>query len=72
MPCVVLAIDKEKNIIFEYDEPKHHSLSMVQTDKKREKRLIEFLNPRAFWRYDEKYNKLIDVITNTEVIWQTQ
>lgn len=64
--------DKENNIVFEYDEPKHHVLTVRQKDNERQKRLIECLRPNRFFRYDEKYNRLIDVITNTEVLWQTQ
>ena len=59
--------DKEKNVVFEYDEPKHHALSMRQKDEERQRRLIEYLHPNNFWRYDEKHNRLVDVITNTEV-----
>lgn len=62
--------DKERNIVFEYDEPKHHISTVRQKDDERQKRLIECLRPYRFWRYDEKHNRLIDVITNTEVLWQ--
>lgn len=59
--------DKKKNVVFEYDEPKHHAPSMVKKDKERERRLIEFLNPRAFWRYDERTSVLRDVISGKEI-----
>lgn len=63
--------DPVKNVIFEYDEPKHHVLSVKKRDEERQKRLIEHLNPTAFWRYDEKTNVLVDVI-NKEIICQPQ
>lgn len=63
--------DKEQNAIFEYDEPKHNILSVRQKDEERQRRLIDYLHPSHFWRYNEKHNKLIDVVGNTEVLWQT-
>jgi hypothetical protein len=62
--------DKERNIVFEYDEPKHHILSVKKKDEERQQRLIEYLHPIAFFRYDEKYKKLMEVIGNKEVICQ--
>lgn len=62
--------DKERNAIFEYDEPKHNILSVRQKDDERQRRLIDYLHPSHFWRYDEKHNRLIDVVGNTEVLWQ--
>ena len=60
--------DKEKNIIFEYDEPKHNILSINKRDKIREQRIINKLNPILFIRYNEKYNKLYDVISGKELL----
>lgn len=59
--------DKEKNIIFEYDEPKHHILSVKNRDIERQNRLISHLNLTKFLRYDEKKNILYDVV-NKEVL----
>jgi hypothetical protein len=54
--------DKEKNIIFEYDEPKHNIKSIKKRDIKRQNILIERLNPLHFFRYDEEKQNLYDVI----------
>ncbi len=58
--------DKEKNIIFEYDEILHHCLSYKKkhNDLERQEKLIKKLNPLMFIRYDEKDKKLYDTITN--------
>ena len=55
-----------KNIIFEYDEPKHNIKCVKEKDKVREKILIEKLNPSHFFRYDEEQQNLYDVIVRKE------
>lgn len=59
--------DKEKNIIFEYDEPKHHHTIQKNKDEKRQRELIAHFinnqNPVSFWRYDERYQKLYEVLS---------
>ncbi len=64
--------DKNKNIIFEYDEPKHRTLSHRKRDREREIRIIKVLSPSSFFRYDEKDKKLMEIIDNKEVIFQHQ
>lgn len=60
--------DKNKNVVFEFDEPHHYrNIKLQQKDKDREKHIIDALHPSAFIRYDEKYNTLYDVI-NKEII----
>ena len=57
--------DIEKNIIFEYDEPKHHQIKQKNKDKVREKNLFNYFLKKqqnlSFWRYDERYQKLYEV-----------
>lgn len=53
--------DKDLNIVFEYDEAKHHKPSVRKRDKLREQSIINILHPKEFWRYDEKNNKLYRV-----------
>ena len=54
--------DKDKNIIFEYDEKHHKSSSYkLKKDKIRETNLIQNINPTQFIRYDELNNKLYKV-----------
>ncbi len=48
--------DKEKNIVVEYDEPKHKYYDK-QKDIKRQQNIIQFLKCE-FWRYNEKEDKL--------------
>lgn len=60
--------DKEKNIIFEYDENHHNLLSKKKKDLIRQQNIINSLNPKLFLRYDEKNNKLYDVITNQNIL----
>jgi len=56
--------DKERNIIFEYDEPPHQNLIIKNKDIIRQKNLIDKLKPSVFLRYDEKDRVLYDVITD--------
>lgn len=53
--------DRERNIVFEYDEKSHNSYRYKQNDLLRQKRIIEKVNPLLFIRYDEKNNKLYEV-----------
>jgi hypothetical protein len=55
--------DKGKNIIFEYDEKYHISKKQRQRDLIRQEHIINSINPLIFLRYDEKENKLYDVIS---------
>jgi len=61
--------DKERNIIFEYDEPRHYVINgeLRNKDLQRQKEIIENIKPRSFIRYDERNNKLYDVITNNTI-----
>jgi hypothetical protein len=54
--------DKERNIIFEYDEQKHHQTWYKKKDLVRQEKLISKLNPSKFIRYDELNNKLITIL----------
>ena len=59
--------DEDKNIVFEYDEPKHNSPSVKKNDKLREQRIIQKINPNMFIRYDEENNVLCDTISGKEL-----
>ena len=54
--------DKEKNIVFEYDESHHYYKdgSLKSKDIKRQKEIIKHTNCN-FYRYDEKRNRLYEV-----------
>lgn len=51
--------DKEKSVVFEYDEPKHEYTSQKLKDLKRQSNII-IKNNCKFIRYSEKYNKLYE------------
>ena len=59
--------DKEKNIIFEYDEPAHHYKRIREKDIYKQKIIIEKICPTMFFRYDEKNNRLYDVISGLNI-----
>lgn len=59
--------DKDKNIVFEYDEPKHCTLWQERRDHVKENVIINAINPSKFIRYSEKYGTMYDII-NKEVI----
>ena len=54
--------DKELNIVFEYDEPFHENPNNKLKDKDREQYIIEQINPKEFWRYSEKFDKLYRIL----------
>lgn len=60
--------DKEKNVVFEYDEPKHNKKCQIEKDKKRQEIIINKLNPIKFFRFNEEYVKLVDVISGKEIL----
>jgi len=53
--------DKERNIIFEYDESYHNKKSIKEKDILRQKRLIGKLKPTMFLRYNEKDKMMFNV-----------
>jgi len=60
--------DKERNVIFEYDEPHHSWDYKKKKDIIRQQRIIDKIKPQIFIRYDEKNNRLYDVITNDNIL----
>jgi hypothetical protein len=54
--------DKKRNIVFEYDEPSHHTPSKKKNDIVRQKRIIRKIRPSHFLRYDEKTNNIYEVL----------
>jgi hypothetical protein len=61
--------DKEKNIVFEYDEKHHYKSGTLRNlDKIKETEIINKINPNMFIRYDEQKNLLIDVISGKEIL----
>lgn len=60
--------DKKRNVVFEYDEPKHNKKSQIEKDKYRQQIIIDKLNPVVFLRFNEEYKKLIDVVSGKEIL----
>ena len=61
--------DRERNIIFEYDESHHYDIrgNLKTEDVKRQKNLLEKINPSKFFRYDEMNKKLYDCKVQTTI-----
>lgn len=59
--------DKEKNIIVEYDEPKHNLPPQIKKDMLRQENLIREIKPTLFLRYNEEFKKLYDCQTGLEI-----
>ena len=59
--------DKDRNIIFEYDEKHHRYEKFIKKDKIRQKNLIEIIKPNKFLRYDEWNDKIYDVLADTDI-----
>jgi hypothetical protein len=57
--------DKNKNIVFEYDEPQHHLTSKKKKDIQRQNDIFKYFDAIgksiSFWRYDERYKNLYEV-----------
>ncbi len=64
--------DPKHNVVIEYDEPKHRTLSQSKRDRVKEKVIIGKVVPKEFWRYDETNNVLRDVISGKEIQWQSR
>ena len=62
--------DKEKNVVFEYDEKHHYYVvdgTLKPKDIERQQNIINKIHPKSFIRYNERNNKLYDVISNKEL-----
>ncbi len=60
--------DENKNVVFEYDEPKHNAPSVRKNDRLREQRIIEKIKPHMFIRYNEEFGKLYDIVSGKEIL----
>lgn len=55
--------DAIHNIVLEYDTKYHKKISQQIKDEVRQKRIIDILHPKKFWRYDAE-NKIIAEVAN--------
>jgi hypothetical protein len=60
--------DKEKNVVFEYDEPKHNKKCQIEKDKYRQQIIIDKLKPVEFLRFNEECGKLVDILSRKELL----
>lgn len=56
--------DKDKNIVLEYDSKYHNTTAQKQNDLLRQKKIIEILKPRKFWRYNSIDKKIKNIPTD--------
>ena len=54
--------DKKKNVVLEYDSKYHKKSSQKEKDSIRQKKIINILNPKKFWRYDSDIGKMRNVL----------
>ena len=59
--------DKDRNIIFEYDERHHNREKFIKKDLFRQNYIIEKMKPTKFIRYDEWNNRLYDALINEDI-----
>jgi hypothetical protein len=50
--CYIDGYDPEHNVVLEFDSQYHRKLSQQKKDVEREKKIINILNPKKFWRYN--------------------
>jgi len=62
--------DKDRNIIFEYDEnsSNHNSEKGKKKDLYRQQYIIKTIRPTRFLRYSEKHNRLYDALTERDLL----
>jgi len=62
--------DKDKNIVFEYDESHHYDINGIlhKSDVDRQNNIIKELRDCNFWRFNERKQLLYDALTNDEII----
>lgn len=54
--------DKEKNVVLEYDGKYHQKFEQKQKDLIRQKKIIDILKPKKFWRYNYITKQFRDVL----------
>jgi predicted RNA-binding Zn-ribbon protein involved in translation (DUF1610 family) len=60
--------DKDKNVVFEYDEQHHfRGGKLMPKDIVRQSKIIELIRPTAFFRYNEPNKILTEVISGKEI-----
>ena len=60
--------DKEKNVVFEYDEQHHFKGGkLIPKDMIRQSKIIDLIRPTAFFRYNEPNKILTEVISGKEI-----
>ena len=55
--------DKEHNVVLEYDSKYHTRVQQKQKDLMRQKKVIDILHPKKFWRYSKVNGSFMECIT---------
>jgi very-short-patch-repair endonuclease len=58
--------DKEHNVVMEYDGAYHQKPSQQKKDLIRQKKIINILNPKKFWRFDAITKQVTNVLKEGE------
>lgn len=56
--------DKEKNVVLEYDSKYHNSKLQKEKDLIRQKKIINVLKPKVFWRFDSVNKQFRNILGN--------
>jgi len=59
--------DKDRNIIFEYDEPRHNKPFKKKKDMIRQENIIKQLNPTVFLRYNESNKTMTNIMLKGDI-----
>jgi hypothetical protein len=59
--------DMINNICMEYDSEYHNKPNQQKKDKIRQDKIISYLSPKKFWRYNKKTGVFTDVISNQTI-----
>jgi very-short-patch-repair endonuclease len=54
--------DSEHNVVLEYDSQYHRKLSQQKKDAERERRIINILHPKKFWRYNSHTHSFTQIL----------
>ena len=60
--CYIDGYDPEHNVVLEYDSQYHRKLSQQKKDAEREKRIIDILHPKKFWRYNSHTHSFTQIL----------
>lgn len=54
--------DKNKNVVLEYDSKYHKPLNQMEKDLIRQRKIIDILHPKKFWKYDSETKTVKNIL----------